>query len=74
MRTNQSQHSHAQGACGDHPGPSEAHSHAGILGVLAGCDVVICSGMGKGAADALRSGGITEVRFTASGGPALLPV
>lgn len=67
MRTNQSQHSHAQGACGDHPGPSEAHSHAGILGVLAGCDVVICSGMGKGAADALRSGGITEVRFTEPG-------
>ena len=67
MRTNQTQHSHAQGACGDHSGGSEVQSHAGILSALAGCDVVICSGMGRRAAEALKAGGITEVVFTAPG-------
>ena len=64
MRPNQMQHSHDQGACGSHSAGQEPHSHAGILSALAGCDVVICAGMGWRAAEALKSGGIGEIAIT----------
>lgn len=50
----------------DHSG-HEPHSHAGILTVLAGCDVVLCAGMGARAAEALQSGGIEKVVFVQPG-------
>jgi predicted Fe-Mo cluster-binding NifX family protein len=62
-RENAAHHTHAQGECGHATGDS----HAGILSALAGCDVVICGGMGKGAANALKAGGITPVLTTATG-------
>ena len=58
VRKNGAQHAHAQGEC-DHSSPRhESHSHAGILASLAGCELVICAGMGQRAADALKGGGI----------------
>jgi predicted Fe-Mo cluster-binding NifX family protein len=37
------------------------HSHGGALGMLAGCEVLICGGMGGGAAAALQNAGIQAV-------------
>ena len=67
IRPNAAHHAHAEGTCGEHAGKSGAHSHAGILESLAGCDIVICAGMGWRAAEALKAGGITAV-ITARGG------
>ena len=64
IRPSQSCHPHAEGECGDHAAGNEPHSHAGILSALAGCDVVICAGMGWRAAEALKSGGIGEIAIT----------
>jgi nitrogen fixation protein NifB len=58
---------HTQGSCGQHSMGSKAHSHAGILSALKGCDVVICSGMGSGAAAALKDGGVAEIVVTTPG-------
>jgi predicted Fe-Mo cluster-binding NifX family protein len=55
LRPNGACHAHAPG------GGHEAHSHAGILASLEGCDVVLCGGMGWRAAEALRSAGIAAV-------------
>ena len=58
------------GQCtGDHAGDAGAHSHAAILPALAGCEVVICGGMGGRAAEALKTAGIREV-VMAGPGPA----
>jgi predicted Fe-Mo cluster-binding NifX family protein len=68
MIRNPSCHSHEEGACDRGSGESESsHSHAGILSALAGCNVVICAGMGWRAAEALKSAGVAEVVFTAPG-------
>jgi predicted Fe-Mo cluster-binding NifX family protein len=64
LRTN-NQTLHDQGIC-QHHGPEQeqalhghgAHSHAGITGMLGDCKVVLCGGMGAGAAQALRQQGI----------------
>ncbi len=37
------------------------HSHGGALGMLEGCEVLICGGMGGGAATAVRNVGIQPV-------------
>lgn len=37
---------------------SGSHSHAGVLSALADCSVVICSGIGDGAVQALRARGV----------------
>lgn len=60
---------HAQGLCTGHHEDGAAHqhaghSHAGIVDLLADCKVVLCGGMGAGAAQALSQMGIQ---------PALLP-
>ncbi len=47
------EHSHA-------PGHSH-HSHAGILEALAGCEAVICQGMGMRAAQDLSANGIQAI-------------
>jgi len=57
LRSKGEQHHHAPGDCGHHAEGAEHHKHAGILAVLEGCDTVICSGMGRGAAEALKGAG-----------------
>jgi len=61
MRRNDAQHKHEQGDCGHHHQDSGPHSHAGIVSILAGCEIVICGGMGWRAAEALQSAGIVPV-------------
>jgi predicted Fe-Mo cluster-binding NifX family protein len=53
---------HAQGLC-NHDGQHQhqAHSHAGILGLLEDCEIVLCGGMGAGAAQALAENGIQPI-------------
>jgi predicted Fe-Mo cluster-binding NifX family protein len=53
---------HAQGLC-NHTGGHQhgAHSHTNILELLHDCKVVLCGGMGAGAAQALQSRGIQPV-------------
>jgi predicted Fe-Mo cluster-binding NifX family protein len=64
FRSNAMQHSHDE-AHGHEAGGSEPHNHAGLLSSLAGCEIVICAGMGWRAAEALKSAGVREVLFTA---------
>ncbi len=47
---------HNEGVC--HGGTP---NHGGVLGLLEGCDVLICGGMGGGAAAAVQSAGIQTV-------------
>ena len=62
-KENGTTHARAQGAC-DHHAAEPAHDHhAGILAALAGCEMVICAGMGQRAADALKGRGI-QILFT----------
>ncbi len=60
---------HAQGLChGKHEhGAAEhgSHSHVGVVELLGDCDVVLCGGMGAGAAQALSLQGIQPVIVTA---------
>lgn len=53
---------HAQGLC-NHEGSHQhgTHSHANILELLHDCKVVLCGGMGAGAAQALQAHGIQPV-------------
>ena len=57
---------HAQGLC-NHDGPHQhgTHSHGNILELLQDCSVVLCGGMGRGAAQALRSHGIEPIILAA---------
>jgi len=58
---------HAQGICGiDHHTSGHAHghsghSHAGIVDLLQDCQVVLCGGMGAGAAQSLTARGIRPI-------------
>jgi predicted Fe-Mo cluster-binding NifX family protein len=68
MRSNQGVHAHGEAGCGgEHAGHNEPHSHAAILSSIAGCDVVICAGMGWRAAEALKQAGVREVIMTEPG-------
>lgn len=69
LRPNGQQHEHTQGSCGNHSHTHAEHSHAGILSALEGCQLVLCAGMGRRAADDLKAAGMT-VLFTNSGQPA----
>lgn len=72
FRTNR-QTPHAQGLCGigehtpghghghEHAQGHSGHSHAGIVDLLQDCQVVLCGGMGAGAAQALTARGIRPV-------------
>jgi predicted Fe-Mo cluster-binding NifX family protein len=73
LRQNTAQHTHAQSSCGDRSAHSGTHDHSAILSALAGCDVVICAGMGWRAAEALKQAGVGEVIVT-DPGPAEKPV
>ena len=65
-RTNEMQHSHEQETCHHAAGGGGPHSHASLVSTLAGCEVVLCAGMGQRAAAALRSSGIAPVLVAAS--------
>jgi predicted Fe-Mo cluster-binding NifX family protein len=67
LRTNSGCHTHESGNCGDHSHGAGQHSHAGIVGSIAGCDKVIAAGMGWRAAEALREAGIEPVIAACSG-------
>ena len=72
MKANTAQHTHAESSCGNHGSHVEqvgAHDHTAILSALAGCEVVICAGMGWRAAEALKGAGVREV-IVAKPGPA----
>ena len=56
-----------EGDGGCQHGGGEGHSHAGIATALAGCDVVLCGGMGWRVAEALKAVGISPVPGSASG-------
>jgi predicted Fe-Mo cluster-binding NifX family protein len=62
VRQNGMHHTHEAGQCGPSSPASGPHSHAGILTALEGCDLVICAGMGEGAATALRARGMEILR------------
>ncbi len=52
---------HAQGLCHDgehHEHGHAPHSHSNVVGLLQDCEVVLCGGMGSGAAQALNASGI----------------
>ena len=67
MKENTAQHTHAQSSCGNQAESAGAHDHTTIVTALAGCDVVICAGMGRRAADALKQAGVREVIVTRPG-------
>ena len=72
-RTNE-QTPHAQGICQhghDHQPQGQheqsAHNHTGILAMIGDCEIVLCGGMGGGAAQALRQAGIRPVILPTAG-------
>ncbi len=67
LRENAMQHSHGAGEGAQHAGEHQSHGHAGLIAPLAGCDVVLCAGMGWRAAEALKAAGIADIRFVAPG-------
>ena len=63
-RANAGCHGHGS-ASGD--GTAEDHSHSGFVGALRDCETVLCSGIGAGAVDALKAGGIRVLLVEAAG-------
>lgn len=65
-RVNSGCHSHVEGSC--NVGHASApDSHAAIVTSLEGCDIVLCLGMGRRAAEALKAGGISPIAVAAAG-------
>ena len=53
---------HNQGVCHHEGGNSQgAHGPAGIFDLLSGCEVMLCGGMGAGAAQSMQANGIKPV-------------
>jgi predicted Fe-Mo cluster-binding NifX family protein len=67
LRPNAGQHSHVPGECQTGARPAGGHDHGRIVDSLTGCDVVICTGMGSRAAEALRSNGVKQILMTEAG-------
>lgn len=63
-RINAGCHEHGSGS-GD--GAAAQHGHSGFVGALRDCETVLCSGIGAGAVEALKAGGISVVVVEASG-------
>lgn len=61
---------HAQGLCDgkhEHGGDGHGtHSHVGVVGLLGDCNIVLCGGMGAGAAQALSAQGVQPVIIVAN--------
>ncbi len=58
-------HPSGEGGASGHEGGG--HHHNAMVAVLAGCDTVLCGGMGWRAAEALKAAGISAVSVAASG-------
>ena len=69
LRPNSGCHTHDNHSCHSDSQPAQAHSHPGIVAVIADCELVLCGGMGQRAADALAVHGISPV-FIRGTGPA----
>ncbi len=72
VKTNPAVHADGEHACaGNHAEASHAghaaHDHSAIVSALAGCEVVLCAGMGQRAVDALRLSGVNEIVVTEPG-------
>ena len=52
---------------GSSDGVAEPHSHSGFVDALRDCETVLCGGIGAGAVEALKSGGISVVLVEATG-------
>jgi predicted Fe-Mo cluster-binding NifX family protein len=63
-RTNAGCHQH-EGASGD--AAAKQQSHSGFVEALRDCETVLCSGIGAGAVEALRAGGIPVAIVDAAG-------
>lgn len=48
-------------------GAAEQHNHSGFVETLRDCETVLCSGIGAGALEALKAGGIPVVLVEAAG-------
>jgi predicted Fe-Mo cluster-binding NifX family protein len=66
LKTNAGEHSHPRGEHKDPLTGVHSHDHTGILTTLEGCEMVICAGMGHGAAEALKGRGM-QIVFAAPG-------
>lgn len=64
-KSNAGKHSHSQGECKHHSSDASSDNHTGILATLADCELVICAGIGRGAAEALQGRG-TQIVVTPS--------
>ena len=69
-RANDGQCSHGPQQSHGEECQSGAHSHAGVVSVVANCELVICSGIGDGARQALEAGGIKVMLIGPDAGPA----
>jgi predicted Fe-Mo cluster-binding NifX family protein len=72
MRPNGGCHPHQEHehACQGHEQGAHSDHHAGIVSTLAGCDLVLCGGIGARAVEALTSGGIRPVFVNETGSAA----
>lgn len=56
---------HAAGIC--QHGSGHEHNHGGGLAMIADCGIVVCGGMGAGAANALKANGLQPVILPVAG-------
>jgi predicted Fe-Mo cluster-binding NifX family protein len=63
-RENAGCHGHGSGSS---DGAAEDHGHSGFVGALQDCETVLCSGIGAGAMEALKAGGIRVLLVEAAG-------
>lgn len=63
-RVNAGCHGHGSGSSDV---AAEDHSHTGFVGALQDCETVLCSGIGAGAVEALKAGGIRVLLVEAAG-------
>jgi predicted Fe-Mo cluster-binding NifX family protein len=63
-RINGGCHEHGSGSS---DGAAGNHSHSGFVDALRDCETVLCSGIGAGAVEALKAGGIPVVLVQAAG-------
>ena len=63
-RSNAGCHEHGSGSS---DGGAQQHSHSGFVERLRDCDTVLCGGIGAGAVEALKAGGIPVVLVDTAG-------
>ena len=63
-RINAGCHEHGSGSS---DGGAQQHSHSGFVERLRDCDTVLCGGIGAGAVEALKAGGIPVVLVDTAG-------